>query len=62
MKQNNGSFDMLHYLKLQHVEDIVKTILYKFRETECEFIISKIRVFVFSCNFRTKLRRRARTR
>jgi hypothetical protein len=31
MKHNNGSFDMLHFTSVEHAEQIVTLVLYKFK-------------------------------
>ena len=45
MKSNNGSFDMLNFTTIEYAEHIVRLVLYKFKQNECDFIVNKIKVY-----------------
>lgn len=43
MKHNNGSFDMINFISIEHAVNIVTLVLYKFKTHECDFILDKIK-------------------
>ena len=46
MMVNNGSFNMIDFISIEHAVKIVTLVLYKFKKNECDFMLDKIKVII----------------